>query len=312
MIQTIGVFGAGTMGTNIAQEFAMKGFDVHLYSRKKETLDKSISIMKTGYNLLCEEGMLTKEEEEAALKRITCTQSIEECAKGCDWVLETIVENKEAKKELYEKLDEICPLDVIFTSDTSVLNIYEFMPERRLPNTLITHYFAPAHLMPLVELVKGEQTRPELVTEIKAIYDKMGKIAIVIEKVLPGFVVNRFQGILSREVYHLLDNNYISPEDLDLAVKSTIMFRGIILGLVQRFDFTGLDQTYNSGKTPMVTPPTDRKCLQDLLDKGYLGVKNGHGFYDYSDRTTEEVLAERDKSLIDVWRTTEKYIRGHI
>lgn len=313
MSQTIGVFGAGTMGTNIAQDFAMKGFHVRHYSRSAKTLETSGAVMKKGYALLVEEGIITKEEMEASLGRIYRTQSLEDCAKGCDMVMETISENRDAKRALYEQLDEICPMGVIFLSDTSALNIYELMPERRLPDTLIAHYFAPAHLIPLVELVKGEKTPPELVAKIRKMYEDMDKIPIVIEKMLPGFIINRLQAALGQEIFYMLDNGFVSAEDLDLAVKSSLMFRGVVLGVVQRMDFSGIDNLYMGTKaTPYVTPESTLNTLEKMIEEGNLGPKTGKGFYDYQGRSTEDILAERDRRLLSVWKATKEYIKNPV
>lgn len=313
MFKKIAVFGAGTMGTNIAQEFAVHGFEVNLYSRSQQTLDTAKTVMEKGYALLVEEGMFSEEQTAAAMQRICFTRSVEDCADGCDIVMETISEIRDAKRELFAQLDAICGPEVIFTSDTSALNIYELVPESRQPTTLITHYFAPAHLIPLVELVKGPQTRQQVVDDIKAMYTAMNKIPIVVEKVVSGFIVNRLQAAIDNEVNFLMDEGYINAEGMDLAVKSSLMLRGVVLGVVQKMDFTGLDSRHHiRGSSPYQAPKSKSRIAEELYEKGDYGVKTGRGFYDYGGRKPEDVMAERDRRIIQVWRATEDFIKGRV
>lgn len=312
-INTIGVFGAGTMGTNIAQEFALHGYQVRLYSRTEATLESARSVMESGFSLMIEEGLITEADKTAALQRVQTTTSLEEAAADCDWIMETITENSEAKTALFSQLDAICQPGVLFTSDTSAMDIYQLVPESRLPDTLITHYFAPAHLVPLVELVRGEKTAPDVVDGIRAIYEKMGKIPIVVNRFVPGFIINRIQAAIENEVSWMLEEELITPEDLDLAAKSSLMMRGVVLGVVQKTDFTGLDSSYHIRKsTPYVAPKPKGRMIDTLYKQGRYGVKNGKGFYDYGGRSREEVYAERDRRLIRVWKAAADYIKGPV
>jgi 3-hydroxybutyryl-CoA dehydrogenase len=274
-----------------------------------------MTVAKTNMQTFVEHGLLKAEEVEPALARITPTQSVEEAAKGAQFVIESIAEKVDAKKALYEELDSLLAEDAIITSNTSYLNIYEVMPAKRLPQTVIAHWFAPPHVIPLVEVVKGEQTSQETTDFVVELLKKVDRVPTVMEKFVSGFCVNRFLRIIGREVFFLLDNGYMTADQLDLAVKASIIPRAMVLGFVQRYDFTGLDLSYNNLQNPnFVEAPIDNqpKSLKEAVDRGDLGVKSGKGFFDYTDRPLAEVLKARDAALIDVFASTKDLIYKRI
>jgi 3-hydroxybutyryl-CoA dehydrogenase len=303
------------MGPGLAQVFATAGYDVSMYSRKAETLEKAMSVAAANLGTFVEHGLVSAEAVPAILDRIKPTQSVEEAATDADFVIESIAEKLDAKKELYETLDGICPERTIFTSNTSYLNIYEVMPERRLARTVIAHWFAPPHIVPLVEVVKGEQTAQETVDFVVELLKKVDRVPTVLEKFVPGFCINRFLRIIGRECFFLLDNGYMTAEQLDLAVKASIIPRAMVLGFIQRYDFTGIDLSYgNLQNKSFVEAPIDNqpRSLVELIEKGDLGVKSGKGFFDYSDRPLEQVLRERDAALIKVFEDVKDLIYKRI
>lgn len=314
-VSKIAIYGAGTMGPGLAQVFATAGYEVVMYSRKAETLRKAMSVARANMATFVEHGLLTEREVGGALKRITPTQSVEEAGVGADLVIESIAEQLEAKEALYEELDGVCPEQTIITSNTSYLNIYEIVPPRRLPRTVIAHWFAPPHIIPLVEVVKGPQTAQETVELVTALLKKVDRVPTVMEKFVPGFCINRFLRIIGREIFFLLDNGYMTADQLDLAVKASIIPRAMVLGFVQRYDFTGLDLSYgNLQNKDFIEAPIDNspRSLSERVDRGDLGVKSGRGFFDYTDRSLEEVLKERDAALIDVFASMKDLIYKRI
>ena len=314
-VKKVAIFGAGTMGPGLAQVFATAGFDVTMYSRKAETLDKAMSVARANLSTFVENGLLSEGDVPSVLARIKTTQSVEEAGEDADLVIETIAEKVDAKKELYEALDGICPDRTIFTSNTSYLNIYEIMPARRLPQTVIAHWFAPPHIVPLVEVVKGPETSQATVDFVVELLKKVDRVPTVLEKFVPGFCINRFLRIIGREIFFLLDNGYMTAEQLDLAVKASIIPRAMVLGFVQRYDFTGIDLSYgNLQNKAFIEAPIDNnpKSLVELKERGELGVKSGKGFFDYSDRPLEQVLKERDAALIKVFEDVKDLIYKRI
>lgn len=310
-VKKIALFGAGTMGPGIAQVFAVAGYEVAMYSRKQETIESGMSVIRANMDTFIKRNLLTREAADKALLKIVPTTSIEAAAKDADLVIESIVEKKDAKKALYDQIDALCPARTIFTSNTSALNIYDVVPERRLPTTVIAHWFAPPHIIPLVEVVLGPKTSPATVELTVELLKQVDRVPVVMEKFVPGFCINRILRVLGREIFFLLDNGYMSAEQLDLAVKASIIPRAMVLGLVQRYDFTGLDiSAKNLENKDFIDPPNDNapKSLFDLVNRGDLGVKTGKGFFDYTDRPLEQVLAERDEAMLDVFGAVKHLI----
>lgn len=300
-IQNVTIVGAGTMGHSLAQVFAQSGYKVRLNDVQEEILSKAKGMIAANLQTLVELGFLEQKDAAATLSRILTTPQIEEAGRDADFVIEAIIEDQDAKKEIFKTLDRICPDPAILASNTSYLDIFKFVETRRPDKVLITHWFAPPHIVPLVEIVHGPQTSSETIQAIKALMIKVGKMPIVISKFLPGFIANRLQSALSREVLFLLDNGYATPEDIDKATKTSFGLRMPIVGLVKRFDFAGLDFSQKVLRNHQYEPPQgmDRSpSIDRLVSQGKLGVKTGAGFYEYGGRSTEEIMRERDIKLI--------------
>lgn len=308
----VAVLGAGTMGPGIAVTYALHGCTTAIYSRSQKTLDRAKNVIVSDLQLFVEEGVITEETANAALARVVFTDSVEAAVKDAWYIAETIVENPEAKRELYSQLDALLPEKVIIASNTSYMNIFEWIPAARQPYTVISHWYAPAHILPLVEVVKGPETLETVMEEVVAFHKDCGKTAIRMEKYIPGFIVNRMQSAMTKEVVYLLENGYCTAEELDLAVKTSLMPRGLILGLVQRMDFSGLDLMAQSLKNKKYVPAPDLdrpEMIFNLAENGNHGVKTGKGFFDYSDQSYEEVLHRRDKMLIQSVGLANKFIQ---
>jgi 3-hydroxybutyryl-CoA dehydrogenase len=296
------------MGPGMALVFAQYGYEVKLFSRRKETLNKARSIIRTSLGTLSEFGIVKQEEIEPILKRLTFTDYLKEAASDANVICETVAESREVKRDIFEKLDNICSPETIFTSNTSSLNIFDLVPKSRLPNTLIAHWFAPPHIVPLVEVVRGTETKDDAMNSIVDLLKKVGRTPVRMEKFISGFVINRLYRALGRETFFLLDNGYITADQLDLAAKVALAPRMMLLGLVKRYDFTGLDISAKNLENPeFFDPPIDNrpKSLFELVEKGHLGVKTGRGFFNYSGRKLEEILKERDMNLLKIYKSTE-------
>ena len=311
-IRKVAVLGSGTMGPGIAQTFAQGGYPVCVWSKWPEEHERALRVVRTNLETFVQHDMLRKAEIEPIAGRLTFTTALEAAVKDADVVVECIIENLQIKKDVFLQLDALCKDDAILASNTSFLNIFEVTPERRQVHTVIAHWFAPPQILPLVEVVRGPKSSDDTVNTTVALLKKVGKTPIVMEKFVPGFAMNRILRILGREIFFLLDNGYITPEQLDLAVKASIAPRMMVLGLVQRYDFTGLDLSARNLENPdFLEPPMDNrpKSLFDLVEKGNFGVKTGKGFFDYSGRKLEDVLRERDDNLLKVLKSLDFLIK---
>lgn len=308
----IAVLGAGTMGAGIATVYAAGGYEVALYSRTQKTLDRAAKVISGSLALLVEEGVLTESAAEQAEQNLHFTTALDEAVRDVWYVAETVSEVAQAKADIYTQLDRLLPEEVIIASDTSAMDIFALMPAARQSHAVIAHFFAPAHILPLVEVVRGPETLDCVMEATLELHRACGKTPIRMEQFVPGFIVNRLQRSLGREVTFLLEGGYCTPRDLDLAVKTSLMPRGMLLGLVQRMDFAGLDMMANGyhskAYVPADLPPGVPSMIQERCDRGDLGVKTGKGFFDYSGQNYEDILLHRDRQLIKSVRLAEQFM----
>jgi len=300
-IKKIAVVGMGTMGPGIAQVMAQAGYQIRGYDLNRDSYPLARQIITNNLGLLIEAGQAKPEDLDKTQAKIDLVDSLEEALKGAQIVVEAVSENRAVKKSVYEQIDQLADPEAMIWSNTSTLNIFDLMVPDRLPRTIIVHWFAPPQILPLVEVVQGSETLPEVVELTLPFLETLGKRPVLIKKYVPGFVINRLLRILGRETYFLVDNGYITPEDLDMAVKASIAPRMMVLGLTQRYDFTGLDLTYaNLHNDDFVDAPFEKEpeFVVSRVKKNHLGVKTGIGVYDYRGRDKAEVIKDRDRFLL--------------
>ena len=282
----VAVLGAGSMGQCIAQFMASKGHEVFLYNRTPANLEKAMVQIENNLQTQVSMGQINEKDISIILKKITGSSDLKQSVEQADIVIENLAEVEEVKKMIFARLDEYCKEDVILSSDTSTMNVFEFIKISHPERLIITHFFNPAHVMPLVELVRGPETSDEVVMETKEFLESAGKQVAVLNKCVPGFILNRITLSVFREAAHLVEEGVATPEDIDKAIVSTFGPRYAFEGPFGLSDFAGID-IYERLAT--LLPPvlcSSKECprlLHEMVQEGKLGVKSGEGFYRYED-----------------------------
>lgn len=301
-IKKVTVIGAGIMGEGIIQNFAQAGLQVNAVARNEQTLKKCMAQVEANLKLFAEFGLL-KETPSQVVARIkpVLAQELRRATEGCDLILETIPEVLESKRQVFTELSEICP-DIILASNTSSFTISVIAEGMHNPERFVgIHYFNPAHIIPAVEIHRGKQTTDEVVDIAKALMVKVGKKPVLVQKEIPGFIVNRITGAMEREIDYLLDEGIVSPEDLDIALRGSFGFRLACFGPMEAEDLIGLDTAARvSGRVFKVLSNRTEPSPQLLakVERGELGIKSGKGWYDYTSKTREQVYDEINRKLL--------------
>lgn len=300
-MERVAIIGAGLMGTTIALNFALYGQRVWLLDVDQKAIDRSKRLIDSSLFTLVEEGVIEASLESEVRERISFCLDMEEIVQST-FVLEAVPEVPSVKESVFRQLDQRLPsAQVVFASNTSGLNVFELIPPRRRPFSVITHFFAPAHIIPLVEVVRDDLTSGEVLERTMGLLKAIGKVPVVLKGYKPGFLVNRIQRAIGETVLEMIEEGYATPEEIDRAVKLTLGIRLPILGVVQTFDFQGLDMLLDA----MKAYGRVFKFVEERVQKGHLGVKTSKGIYDYGGRSEQEVVKERDRKLIQTLRFLE-------
>jgi 3-hydroxybutyryl-CoA dehydrogenase len=298
----VAVLGAGTMGHALALVFAMGGHRVRLTDSNPETLARAQGLMEKALATLeaaheAPHGWGTAQLAQACTRHADLAEAVD----GAELIVEAIVENPEAKRELYARLDAVAPKDAIWASNTSYLDVFPLMPPHRLRRALIAHWYTPPYLVDLVDLVASPDCEPEALRTVKECVEAMGKVPIVLKKFIPGYIANRVQAAFQAEVQFLIDEGYATAQDVDDSALHGIALRFAILGIMAKADFTGLPMLQLAFRNRMYTPPPDADgsaSMDALVAQGDTGVMSGRGYYDWGGRPPAQLFEERDAKLI--------------
>ena len=285
------VVGAGVMGHSIAQVFARAGIEVNLADLDGKILERAMNLVKSNLETLAEFGRVSGDEIPAILARIHPSTDLAAAAKGVDFALEAVAEVPDVKKKIFSQLEEFCPEDTVLASNTSTLDIFSIAEAKKPGRFVVAHWFAPPHIIPLVEVVPGPKTSPEVVTFTAKLMERLGKKTVVMKEFVPSFIVNRIQNYIGMAVFEILDNGWATPEEIDRAVKTSLGIRLPIVGVVQCLDFTGLDLLLDIMKSTGLEGP----LIEEKVKQGHFGAKTSKGIYDYGGRSEVEILRKRDR-----------------
>lgn len=301
-MKNLGVLGSGTMGFGIAFYFAIHDYQTLVYDVNDEALNKAKEKYDVYYDLFLQQGyplLVTKEQGRANLTWTTDVTAFKES----DLIIESVVEVLPIKQQLFQALDGIVKEEAILASNTSSFTLSSIMQdvERMKNRVLLTHFFNPAQIVPLVELLSGEHTAPEVMTKVHAFFEKINKTPVTIKKELPGLVANRIQTALAREALALVEDGVISMDDLEKVLFDGPGFRYATSGLLKIMDFGGLDVwdkvlTNLQGEIESSVRPFP--MIKERVAKEKYGIKTGEGFFTYPGGSFDELVLVRDGELL--------------
>jgi 3-hydroxybutyryl-CoA dehydrogenase len=281
-IKTVGVIGAGIMGSGIIQVCAQSGYETRALEVNEQLLNKGLDSMKKFLAKSVEKGKMQQADVDALLAKVHGTTNIEDF-KDCDLVIEAATENMEIKKKIFADLDRICPPHAILSTNSSCLSILDIaMVTKRPDKVLGLHFFNPVPIMRLLELVVTIVTSEETLSASREVGKTLGK-TVIVAKDAPAYIVNRLLMPHLIEAIRLYEVDYATKEDIDNGAKLGLNYP---MGPLELLDFVGIDTAYSicvamydELKDPKFAPPL---LMKKMVIAGLLGRKTGKGFYDYS------------------------------
>jgi 3-hydroxybutyryl-CoA dehydrogenase len=301
-LRTALVVGAGVMGHSIAQVFSQAGIKVNLVDLDAGKLTHAMTLIQANLDQLAEYERVPIKEIPEILGRIRPSTNLAAAAKDAGFCVEAVSEKPEVKQRIFSQLDEFCPANTVLASNTSTLNIFQIVRVKRPERLIVAHWFAPPHIIPLVEVAPGPNTKPEVVIFTAALMQRLGKKPLVLKRFVPSLLVNRIQNAIARPVWEMLEKGWATPEQIDLAVKASLGIRLPVVGVVQSLDFTGLDLAADI----MSLYGTVSSVVAEKIKQGHLGAKTSKGMYDYGGRSEEEILAARDRKYLKMLELLER------
>lgn len=285
-IKKVAVIGAGLMGSQIAMQIAIHGYQVVCYDLSEEMVKKAEAFSKDWFKKRVEKGKMSLDEATNAQRKLIFTGDINIAAEETDMVIEAVPDIVNIKKTVLAQIDNLTPQRCIYASNSSYIVSSKFADVVKDPSKVLNvHFFNPALVMKTVEVVRGPHTAPETYDVAFAFVESIGKTPCRIEKEIYGFVVNRIFSALTREACYLVDMGIATPEDIDKAVKGAL---GHAMGPLETLDMTGIDLEYNvymeKFRSSGDKADLPAACLATHYGKGEYGRKSGKGFYEYNNK----------------------------
>jgi 3-hydroxybutyryl-CoA dehydrogenase len=302
MIQKIALLGAGTMGSRIAQFFAHYGFPTFVYDPDLNALAAAQEKLRNEKGSMSRVNSGGSGRNQSIEKYLKYTINLEEAISEADFIIESAPEDLEIKRELYNNIAPLLKKEAVVASNTSTYPLAKLSYQQSFADRLIiTHFFNPAHIIPLVEIVQTPQTRPGLAKDIAAFLSNCGKVPIILKRDINGFIANRLQAAVLREACFLLENDIADARQIDTVMKESIGLRWALSGPFEIVDYGGLDiwvkvlsnllaDLNNQAEVPAI--------LIEKVKQNDLGLKAGKGFFTYDSKDANEHSDERNLKFI--------------
>ncbi len=310
MRDSVLVVGSGMMGSGIGAMAALAGRKAILLDLDRERAEQGRKKAMDCIRFRADNGLNTEEEAFRAAGLLECSDNLEEACARAFLVIEAIVENVEVKQEMFARLDGMLPREVPICSNTSGLRITDISSKCVCAErTVTTHFWLPAHLVPLVEVVMGDRTDEAVAVRVRDELKTWKKAPVLVKKDLPGQLANRvFQAII-RESIDIVASGLASAEDVDTAISCGMAMRFPVWGPLKHLDAIGLELGLSVQETVLPSISGDKTAndyLKRMVTEGNLGVKTGQGFYDWKERSIEKDMAKRDQFIIEAVKATAK------
>ena len=303
-VNKLAVIGAGMMGHALAQVFALAGLQVALADSDAEVLGTAKQRIEANLEICLKHGHVDKDMAETVPQRITLAPNLADATSEADFIIEAVFEDLDVKHEVLQKLEEFCPDHAVITSTTSGFRVRDLAVALSHPERfLVTHYWDPPYIIPVVEVVPGEHTSAEAVETTTRLLEAVDIHPALVKKDVPGFVGNRLQHALRREAIAIVAQGIASPEDVDLIARLSFGLRLPVVGLLETIDLGGLDLTmaihsYLLSELDRSTEP--QQLIRDKVARGELGAKAGKGFYDWPPGRAATFIRRRDEALLEL------------
>jgi 3-hydroxybutyryl-CoA dehydrogenase len=303
-INTIGIVGAGLMGHGIAQVFAFRGFRVRIFDVDPAMLLAVPDRIRENAVIFEELGLVSSEEITESLNNITLCTTLPDLSDGAQVVIEAVSEKLDLKISVFREIESHAAEDAILCSNTSAISITEISRGlRHRERFLGTHYWNPPHVLPCVEVIKGEATSEQVFETVCELLQSAGKDPVRVLKDVPGFLGNRLQHAMWREAVAMVEMGIAHPEDIDKVVKNGFGLRCAFLGPLETADLAGIDlsREVHAYLFPFLSSTTKPSpILDEMCRENKLGAKTGQGFHDWPDAKRQGFLKQRDEILLKI------------
>lgn len=308
-MKNITVLGAGIMGHGAAQLFAQAGYHVRIQARRQTSLDQARELITNSLKIMVEKDMLTQDKMDQTLLNLAYTTDLHEAIQDSDFILESIPEVLETKLATYEIIESVVSEKTIIASNTSTFPLKELTQNAKHPERfIITHYFNPPQLVPIVEIAKFEKTDENVVKVTYDLMKEIGKSPVVLKKEITGFIVNRVQVAFLRECFNLIEQGVCTAEDIDIAVKGSMGFKWAFCGPMESQDLAGLQTTQamvHNIEQDLSNTREVPSFLKEMVENEQLGIRSNKGFYEYDDNGAKAIYT-RDDNFLDLLKLIQQ------